>query len=58
MTSKEKKITNYERIMSMSKEDLAEEIRLIAKFGSSAGSYIAIKDKNFFINWLDSESDK
>ena len=47
-------MTNYERIISMSKEELAEEIELIANW-SRKEVYKANKIEGFFLDYLDKE---
>ncbi len=44
-------MTNFEKIKDMSKEELAEEIRLIANWDRKQ-KRIAEKDENFYLKWL------
>lgn len=48
-------MTNFERIKSMSVEELAEELRLIAEWDRSQVK-IAKKYPQFYTEWLNTES--
>ncbi len=47
-------MTNFEKIKQMTKEELAEELRLIANWDRKQ-KRIAEQDEDFYIKWLDEE---
>nr|WP_312985407.1 hypothetical protein [Clostridioides sp.] len=50
-------MTNYERIKNMDKQELAEEIRLIANWDRKQQRK-AKQDEKFYLNWLNAEVNK
>lgn len=47
-------MNNFERIKQMTKEELAEELRLVANWDRKQKN-IAEKDEDFYIKWLGKE---
>lgn len=47
-------MTNYEKMISMTKEELAEEIKLIANWDRKELNKVK-NDENFFLNYLKKE---
>lgn len=47
-------MNNFERIKQMTKEELAEELRLVANWDRKQ-KRIAEQDEDFYIKWLEKE---
>lgn len=48
-------MTNYERIVNMSKEELAEELRLVANWDRREKNKAEKYCDNFYLEWLNAE---